>query len=684
MAGRMAFLLCSAALLFGFGSGVAVAQGDFTFWLVVDKVEPGNSASWVVSGLVAEFPVRMRVDAATKLHDPSGKALSPGSITAGTTLRATAQWQTDLFAATAVTVHNPDEVRVTGVLESVSGDRIRVANSDLLLAEGALSPDAAPGGLVEIRGRFGPDGAMTALSVEPKPALRWFGVLGAVDRLGEHEVILQIASRSIRVTDHETAIFSGSENLALADLQSGQFADISGEFAGNTIVAKKIHVSNPRDVAITGTVAGLSARSLAVNTSERTIGVRTDARTQIAGNLTQDASVGVQAALQRDGSLLASRIQVNAASKEARPTVVKGIVAKVDASSLALSSGTVVYVNQSTVIVSKGVTVTLAYIKAGDQVAAAVTQQSDGKLLATKIEVMVTPPVLTKIRGAITKVDTAYFMVGADKVVTNASTIIVSKGTALTPANLKVGDQVAVVGIRQAEGSLLASKIEVVPPAPVSVTVRGAITSITVSYFMVGADKIVVNAQTVLVSKGAPFSYSNLKTGDQVTVVGTKQAEGSILAGKIEVVPAVPVPAKVSGTITSINGQTLTVGAGKVTVNAQTVIVSKGITVAFASLKVGDQITAVGTMQTDGSILAAKIEVTLPRVIPDSIQGAITSIGNSTFVVAGTTVVVNSQTVIVSKGKVMSFSDLKVGMQVAAVGTKQSGGSILAAKIEIK
>jgi hypothetical protein len=46
---------------------------------------------------------------------------------------------------------------------------------------------------------------------------------------------------------------------------------------------------------------------------------------------------------------------------------------------------------------------------------------------------------------------------------------------------------------------------------------------------------VIVNAQTVIVSKSGTLKFGDLKTGSTVSVAGTKQADGSIIAVKIEV-----------------------------------------------------------------------------------------------------------------------------------------------------
>jgi 3-dehydroquinate synthase class II len=309
--------------------------------------------------------------------------------------------------------------------------------------------------------------------------------------------------------------------------------------------------------------------------------------------------------------------------------------------------------------------------------------QGDSSLLAARIMVSERTAGMGSVRGVIASFGDGFFMVGAVKVAINAQTVIVSKGGTLSFADLKVGDQVAAVGSKQTDGSLLAAKVEVSRPQPVPGNVKGTIASIGNSFFMVGAIQVSVGAQTVIVSKGRTLSFSDLKVGDQVYAAGTKQADGSLLAAKIEVYTPAPVISTVRGAISGIGNGFFMVGTVKVSVSPQTVIVSKGKTLSFADLKVGDQVAAVGSKQPDGSLAANKIEVAAPVPVVSTVQGTITSLGNSFFMMGSVQVHVSSQTVIVSQGKVLTFAALKVGDQIFAAGNKQADGSLLALKIEV-
>ena len=74
--------------------------------------------------------------------------------------------------------------------------------------------------------------------------------------------------------------------------------------------------------------------------------------------------------------------------------------------------------------------------------------------------------------------------------------------------------------------------IPVVPPAAVA----GVIDSIGTNSFVVGKTSVKVDSNTkISMILGKALTFADLKVGDKVAVVGTRQSDGSILAQRIEV-----------------------------------------------------------------------------------------------------------------------------------------------------
>ena len=141
-------------------------------------------------------------------------------------------------------------------------------------------------------------------------------------------------------------------------------------------------------------------------------------------------------------------------------------------------------------------------------------------------------------------------------------------------------------------------------------------------------------------------------------------------------------------TITAISGNNISLETADgwtrtITVDSGTTYSKSGATIALADLKVGDEIGFRQTHETNGTWTIDSIVVVLPRA-----GGAVTKIDGSTITVTqrdGTTatIKVNGQTaysVDGTDGK--ALTDVKVGMQLVAEGTKNSDGSLTASRVK--
>jgi hypothetical protein len=220
----------------------------------------------------------------------------------------------------------------------------------------------------------------------------------------------------------------------------------------------------------------------------------------------------------------------------------------------------------------------------------------------------------------------------------------------------------------------------------------------------VGSNQLTVSGKTVktdsstkvLDEKGAAITLASLKMGDAVSVEGTTQTDGSILATKIrrdngdgdddDDDSGGTQQVQFSGTVASVGSGQLMVAGKTVMVGPSTTIVdSKGGKLALTDVKAGDTVDVDGAVQSNGSILASKIKDESQGGGAQQVEfdGKITAIGSGQLTVGGKTVMVDGNTRIVGEdGKTLALTDLKVGDSVQVDGTKQSNGSILASKIQ--
>ncbi len=195
------------------------------------------------------------------------------------------------------------------------------------------------------------------------------------------------------------------------------------------------------------------------------------------------------------------------------------------------------------------------------------------------------------------------FKVEAKRVKTDGTTKYGDKAC----ADVKVGVKVGAVGIAQADGSILAKEVRVIPPPPPPpVTVTGTVSAVTGACpaiaFTVEAKRVKTDGTTKYGGKAC----ADVKVGVKVGAVGIAQADGSILAKEVRVIPPVvaPTPA-ISGAIATVSGTcpaiTITVGAKVAVTSATTAFSGKGC----GDLKAGMSVDIFGTLASGATTLTA-------------------------------------------------------------------------------
>ena len=125
--------------------------------------------------------------------------------------------------------------------------------------------------------------------------------------------------------------------------------------------------------------------------------------------------------------------------------------------------------------------------------------------------------------------------VGTTTVRTDASTEVKRRGDVQTLDALKLGQSLHVVGTRQADGSLIARKIEIDDDASggefeIEGSVGGLKGTCPSVQFTVNGFSIATSGTTTFEPAGA---CAVLKSGDKVTVKGTRSADGSVAATRV-------------------------------------------------------------------------------------------------------------------------------------------------------
>jgi hypothetical protein len=206
---------------------------------------------------------------------------------------------------------------------------------------------------------------------------------------------------------------------------------------------------------------------------------------------------------------------------------------------------------------------------------------------------------------------------------------------------------------------------------------------------------IEVPTNASLTRGGAPIALSDLRTGDRVHVVGVKDGSmiraSEIVAQNVAPTPPAPTPPPAtvtfSGTVSSLTG---TCPSLAFTANDTGVRTTSSTTFGGAScadIRNGGSVGVAGTKQSDGSVLASYVSVSVPRPAPVapavtvSFSGAVASVSGAcpslVLTVKGTVVATNSSTSFGGK----TCSTIAAGDIVGGSGTKQTDGSVLAVSI---
>lgn len=151
------------------------------------------------------------------------------------------------------------------------------------------------------------------------------------------------------------------------------------------------------------------------------------------------------------------------------------------------------------------------------------------------------------------------------------------------------------------------------PTGQQRVELSGVIQSINAPRFQVGGRSVVTDAATRFNGKGRIQSVADLRVGDRVEVKGTQQSDGSVLAREVKREEGADDDddgeAELKGRIESISPTSLQVAGKTVRTDASTRIERDDRRIALTDLRVGERVEVKGVRQSDGSILARRIEV---------------------------------------------------------------------------
>jgi hypothetical protein len=197
-------------------------------------------------------------------------------------------------------------------------------------------------------------------------------------------------------------------------------------------------------------------------------------------------------------------------------------------------------------------------------------------------------PAEVEVEGTIAGITAPSFVLmtrsGPVTIQTGPGTVFRSRGNIVSFADLKVGQQVEVEGVRQNDGSILAGKVQIEDENEQEERTKTPTTTPTITQ-----------------TPGGPTSTATAtRTPSSPTATRTPEPEDEQ-------------EKEIEGTISGFNGSTFTVltRSGPVTVqtNAATQFRKDGKSLTFGDLKTGMQVQVKGQIQPDKSILASRVSL---------------------------------------------------------------------------
>ena len=226
----------------------------------------------------------------------------------------------------------------------------------------------------------------------------------------------------------------------------------------------------------------------------------------------------------------------------------------------------------------------------------------------------------TEFEGTVDAIDGKVLTVAGRKVAVTDATKIEKDDAAATFADLVLGTPVEVEGTLNADGSVTASEISIEERNEAErIAFVGTLTQITGNTLTVGGRMVNVSPTTVIVKGDTTLTLADLKVGDRLLVRGTVQADMSVNATRIRVLPSEDEPEEmhVAGKVTAVDAAhgTFTIGDTVIATDANTEFEGSGFQ-SLADLKVGDFALAEVVKQADGSLLAKEVKKFTPPPMP--------------------------------------------------------------------
>ena len=479
-----------------------------------------------------------------------------------------------------------------------------------------------------------------------------------------------------------------------SDFLVGDIVEVRANLqADSSYLATRVELQNQSegdDFEVEGHIESIGGDSLVVNS----ITFFVDASTEIRGrhgstpafsDLQAGNRVEVRASQQADGSFLASRIKLEDGDDDGEVEI-KGVIEALGPDSLMVNTIVFAVDSSTNVFDHNNNPISFTDLQVGGFVEVKANRRADGSLLAMRIKQEDDHNGGDEIEFTAT-IDTIFndtVVVGGIAFITDANTVILDNNRLpITFADLQIGMLVEIRGIRQADGSVLATNIKVEDFFNDEVEVKSVIDSLGVDWLAVAGHIFFVDDSTVVLDNAnQPITFADLMVGQIVEVRADLRPDGTLLATRIHIEDGNN-ELEMLGVIDSLDTNSLHVAGVKFLTDANTLVLDHaGNTINFSDLTVGLLVQIKAFRQPDSSLLAVRIK------IEDSpgfskISGTIGTVSSNQVIVSQFDFQITANTVILDeKFRPVSIADLAAN-QAVTLWADAAAGQPLALQIKI-
>lgn len=601
-----------------------------------------------------------------------------------------------------------DEVEIEGFVESLGGDFLVVHGTTIFVDAATVildnheNPmafsDLKVGDRVEVKAEPDANGNLVARQIEADDRDRDESeVKGKIESLGQDSLV--VMGKTFFVNEATEIVDDDDHPLSFTDLAVGQIVEVRARMQQDgSLLASRIKVEGENDdgddqVELTGTIESISDSALVVDgieffVTESTVILDDDHNPIPFADLTVGLKVEVRGERTDDGMVRATRIKVENAEMDNDEIEITGMVREVGDDHIAVDKF-VFQVSEDTQILDDDEhPISLSDIQVGFIVEVRADVLADGTLLATRIKLEDRFDDELNITGEIESLgDSTLVVSGFTFEVTPTTLISDDNDNVIDFATLTVGLLVEIRAGVMFDGTLQATKIKIEDRFEDEVELTGTIESLAGDNLVVAGMTFFVDANTnILDNSENPISFADLMVGHVVEIDAKRQADGRLLATRIQVEDRLEDEIEVTGAIQEVSESSITVLDRTFVITEHTAIWdTNNSPISLSDLSVGLIVEVRADLLADGTLVAIRIKIKNQAAHEIEVAGPIEFLGPDALDVLGIHFLITQNTEVLDHdNNPIAFSDLAEGQNVQVHALLQPDGTYLATRIKVE